>query len=206
MHMTDSNDFEGRAVCAQAIRNSLRRGPTGSVLGKAAGGDPLFDVAPPHEKVLRRSATLRKSDRTDTLRRLADQVVTGMKKIGLVPVPLLEALGARSYNGIGDCSTFRKIHAAGAQIETPNSAHEAWLRKMALPNQSSNSRWDNATADDGATLGVQRQSVPGTKPSLLGPTHAASMNDGRPPPEDSDMDETVKALKQIHAAGPKQEL
>jgi hypothetical protein len=62
------------------------------------------------------------------------------------------------------------------------------------------------TADAGATLGTQRQTVTSTKPARLGPAHSASLSDGKPPPEDKDADETVKALKAIFAAGPQRGL
>lgn len=196
--MNDSTD-QGRAAAALEIRKAIRRGPTGSVLGKSASGDPLWDVVPPHEKEerMQKSTQLRKRERRlSKARFIADAVRTALEKVGVMP--------PRAVPTGGDCSTIRKIHAAGPRLMTPDGE---WLRKVSAPPQSSNGRWDNTTADAGGSIGTQRQSIPDQKTTRLGPTHAASMSDGKPPPEDSDNeDPSIKAMKAIHAAGPKRGL
>jgi hypothetical protein len=171
--MSDSDD-QGRAACAVEIKKALRRGPTGDLLQK---------------HVMVESGRLRKN----AARRLADQVKLALTKVGLVV--------ADEPAGVGQCSlnTIRKLHDDGPRLMTPDGE---WLRKVSLPSQSSNARNDSTRADDGASLGTQLQTLPGAKPTRLGPAHASSLSDGKPPPEDSDMDETTKALKRIHAAGP----
>jgi hypothetical protein len=174
-----NSDLQGRAACAAEIRKALRRGPSGSVLQK---------------QVKVGNSRLRKN----SARRLADQVVSAMVKVGLLP-PREEPAG------VGQCSinAIRKVHDEGVRFETPD---DEWLRKMALPPQSGNSRYDDVTADSGATRGTQRQPVPGPKTSRLGPTHAASVSDGKPLPEDTGVDPTVKALKEIFSKGPQRGL
>jgi len=130
--------------------------------------------------------------RKNAARQMADAVRSALEKVGV--------LSPRDTVAGGQCSlnTIRKLHDDGPRLMTPDSE---WLRKLSAPPQSSNARWDNMTADAGATIGTQRQAAPSAKPSLLGPTHAASIRDGHPLPEDEDV--TVKALKEIYRAGPR---
>jgi hypothetical protein len=77
-----------------------------------------------------------------------------------------------------------------------------YLRKVSQPPQSRNAQWDSNRADDGATLGPQRQTIPSTKPTRIGTAHSASISPREALPEDDDVDPTVKALKAIYKNGP----
>jgi hypothetical protein len=183
----DTIDDQGRAAAALEIKKAMRRGPTQQV-----GGVRLVKRL--------KSAAPRKTDFTDTIRRLADQVVTGMEKCGLKPVPLLKAMARGRYGGVGDCSTaaIRKVHAGGLQVETPD---QEYLRKLSAPPQSWNASNDSTTADAGGSLGTQRQTAPGAKPARLGPAQADSITPRNALPTD-DEDPTVKALKDIFSKAP----
>jgi hypothetical protein len=71
------------------------------------------------------------------------------------------------------------------------------LLNTSLPAQSRNAASTNELADTGSSA-FARQPVPSQKPTVCGPTHASSISDGKPPPEDA----TLGALKAIFKAGP----
>jgi len=175
----DFIDDQGRAAAALEIKKAMRRGPSGRMLQK---------------HVSQERTRLGKG----RWRRLAEKIAAVVKGDEL-------RKSARDVGSAGLCSlkAIRITHDAGPRLETPD---QEYLRKLSAPPQSWNGRNDNAVADDGATLGTQRQSAPDAKPTRLGPSHAASMSDGRPQPEDKDVDPTVAALKAIFKAGPKREL
>ena len=143
------------------------------------------------EPLLKGGASLSRNDvLAAKARRLAGQIVAGLEKANIKPVAGLRAMAAGNA-GVSEESVdaIKKIHAGGA-------------RKI-LPPQSQNATWDNTTADDGAKGAWNDETAPRDKPTQLGPSHAASMRAGRPPPQDTDSDPTVAALKAIFKAGPK---
>jgi len=81
------------------------------------------------------------------------------------------------------------------------------LRKsIALPPQDDDTSDGGAIADTGASNNWRDESAPSNTSTQLGPSHAASIREGRPPAQDSDVDPTVAALKRIFAAGPRRGL
>jgi hypothetical protein len=183
-----SADDQGRAAAAREIKKALQGRPTQRI-----------NVGLAKRAQRQRIEYIKKPNYSDTIRRLANQITAGMEKCGLKPPPLLKAMAGGRYNGVGDCSVFRKIHARGVEVMTPDGE---WLRKLSVPPQSSNGRNDATVADDGATLGTQRQSVPAVQPSRLAPPHSASISPRNALPTD-DEDPTIAALKSIYKAGPK---
>jgi hypothetical protein len=175
-------DAEGRVMAALEIQKALRR-PAGQLCKTA-----------PARKTTR-------TDRRDQLRRQAARVVEEMAKAGIKSAsPLLESLSGGAFNGVGADATaaIRKTHDAGPQIEDGDTMSKL---KTSLPAQSRNGTNSNEMADTGSGA-FARQPVPSQKPTMFGPTHAASISDGKPPPEDA----TLGALKAIFKAGPKRML
>jgi len=172
-----SNDPHKMAL--SAIRKIHGHGPSRP--------EPLLKaVAPP-----RRSDVL-----VARAKRLAGELVAGLGKAGIKIAPGLRMMAGKRSTGLSDESVdvIKSIHARGVR------------KSIILPGQSSNSGWDNNTADTGATNDWRDEKAPANTSSQLGPSHSASVSAGKPPPQDSDSDPTLTALKRIFAAGPKRGL
>ena len=149
------------------------------------------------EPLIKAAAAPRGSDALAAkAKRLAGELVAGLTKAGIKVAPGLKMMAGTRNTGVSDES-----------VAAIKSIHVRGLRKGAIfPPQSGNADWDNTTANDGANASWQDETAPADKSSQLGPSHAASISSGRVPPEDSDIDPTIKTLKAIFAAGPKRGL
>jgi hypothetical protein len=178
-------DFCGRDTAALEIKKALRRGPSGTLCKSTP---PIKLTANRAGKVMAKAA---RADYARYTRRLAKSIANGLAKAGAFTI-------AKARNGVGHDSVaaIREAQADGPQFMTPD---DEYLRKLSVPPQSRNGANSNEMADAG-TSGFARQPVPGARTTQFGPS-SASISPRQALPTDDD-DPTIKALKEVFAAGP----
>ena len=184
-------DFCGRDTAALEIKKALRRAPSGT----------MCKTTPPIKLTANRAGkVMAKAARTEYARytkRLAKSIANGLARAGAFTI-------AKARNGVGHDSVaaIREAQADGPQFMTPDAEY---LRKLSVPPQSRNGANSNEMADVGAGA-FARQPVPDARTTQFGPPSSASISPRQALPTDTDSDPTIKAIKDIFAAGAKRML